>query len=313
MVQYKYLSMEYGSIHSEFCNIHKSSGTLPATKMHYHDFYQIYFITKGKMLHRTPEQQCLLHSGDCFIIPPHFPHSIEKGKESPEFYAFSFRPDFLDVAVLSLLPQLQTPETLRLGLSLSGGEIHMLEQLLECCLREFEQQSFGWETAAKGMLQAILVLFSRAYSDVHPVFTGQSAIIECVQYVDTHFREDIRLDKLLPRYHFSVSGFYRAFREMTGKSFRQYLTQKEDGTRQLFAAQHKSVSASNCRSMWVCGLLCILSGFLQTYWPESGPIPQNSKTRDIGGYKQKEWVLTGHKQKALSSASVQKCSQLQGL
>ena len=226
MVQYKYLSMEYGSIHSEFCNIHKSSGTLPATKMHYHDFYQIYFITKGKMLHRTPEQQCLLLSGDCFIIPPHFPHSIEKGKESPEFYAFSFRPDFLDVAVLSLLPQLQTPETLRLGLSLSGGEIHMLEQLLECCLREFEQQSFGWETAVKGMLQAILVLFSRAYSDTHPVFVGQSAIIECVQYVDTHFREDIRLDKLLSRYHFSVSGFYRAFRDMTGKSFRQYLTQK---------------------------------------------------------------------------------------
>lgn len=226
MIQYKYLSMEYGSIRCKFCNIHKSSGTLPATRMHYHDFYQIYFITKGKLLHRSAEDQLLLHSGDCFIIPPHFLHSIGKVQESPEFYAFSFRPDFLDVAVLSLLPQLQTPETLSLGLSLSGGEIHVLEQLLECCLREFEQQSFGWETAVKGMLQAILVLFSRAYSDTHPVFACQSAITECVQYVDTHFREDIRLDKLLSRYHFSVSGFYRAFREVTGKSFRQYLTQK---------------------------------------------------------------------------------------
>ena len=226
MVQYKYLSMEYGIIRSEFCNIHKSSGTLPATQMHYHDFYQIYFITKGKMLHRTPEQQCLLHSGDCFIIPPHFPHSIEKRKEPPEFYACSFRSDFLDAAVLRMLPQLQMPETLRLGVSLSAGEIYMLEQLLECCLREFEQQSFGWETAVKGMLQAIIVLFSRAYSDTYPVFTGQSAIIECVLYVDTHFREEICLEKLLSQYHFSVSGFYRAFREATGKSFRQYLTQK---------------------------------------------------------------------------------------
>lgn len=226
MAQYKYLPMEYGSIRSDFCNIHKSSGTFPATRMHYHDFYQIYFITKGQLLHRSAQQQVLLRSGDCFIIPPQFVHSIGKGQEAPEFYAFSFRPDFSDASVLGLLPQLQAPETLRLGLKLSGGEIQAPEQLLECCLREFLQQAPGWETAVKGMLQAILVLFARAYGDAHPVSSHQSAVMECIQYVDAHFREDIHLETLLSRFHFSVSGFYRAFREMTGKSFQQYLTQK---------------------------------------------------------------------------------------
>ena len=62
--------------------------------------------------------------------------------------------------------------------------------------------------------------------------------------------------------------------------------------------------------MWICGLLCILSGLLQVYWPESGPIPQNSKMRDIGGYKQKEWVLTGHTQRSLSWEWARKCSPL---
>lgn len=226
MSQYKYLPMEYGPIRSDFCNIHKSSGTFPATRMHHHDFYQLYFITKGQLLHRSSRQQSLLRSGDCFIIPPQFPHSIEKGQQAPEFYAFSFRPDFPQTAVPGLLPQLQTPETLRLSLSLSGGEVHMLEQLLGCCLREFEQQAPHWETAVKGMLQAILVLFSRAYADEHPVSSRHSAITECLSYVDAHFHEPLRLEELLHRYHFSPSGFYRAFREATGKNFQQYLTQK---------------------------------------------------------------------------------------
>ena len=153
-------------------------------------------------------------------------HSIGKGQEPPEFYSFSFRPEFPDAAVLALLPQLKAPESLSLGLSLSGGETHMLEQLLEYCLREFERQPLGWEMAVKGMLQTILVMFSRAYSDTRRDFINRSAIVDCVRYVDAHFREEIHLEELLSRYHFSVSGFYRSFRQLTGKSFRQHLAQK---------------------------------------------------------------------------------------
>lgn len=225
----KYLSMEYGSVRNSFCNIHKSHGTNPAAQMHYHDFYQLYLITRGQLHHRAEDQQLTLYSGDCFIIPPYFPHCIGRGVETPEFYSFSFRKDFLpegaaEHAPIAALMELLKPESLKLGLSLSGRELHRLEQLLSHALEEFEGQQPGWECALQGVLCAVLVIFARAYAAGRPEAPVASAIQDSIGYINLHFREDIRLKDLLRRYHFSGSGFYRAFRAHTGKSFQQYLT-----------------------------------------------------------------------------------------
>lgn len=226
----RYLSMEYGSIRSPFCNIHKSHGTLPATQMHYHDFYQIYFITKGQLHHRAESDQTTLHSGDCFIIPPNFPHCIGRGVDMPEFYSFSFRRDFLPESALSHPPvralmELLKPESLKLGLSLSSRELHRLEQQLSHALDEFNGQQPGWECAVQGILSVILVMFARAYSpDNHPETPAQPAIQDSIGYINLHFRENLCLEDLLRQFHFSASGFYRAFRTHTGKSFQEYLT-----------------------------------------------------------------------------------------
>lgn len=231
MKAYHYLPIEYGPIRNGNCNIHRSGGTLPAMRMHYHDFYQLYFIEKGQLLHKTPSRQTVLRSGDCFIIPPNFPHSIAKGAQQPQFYAFSFRRDFLSEEALRY-PPIQalldgaTPNPLRLGLSLSGARLHTLEQLLRCCLQEFEQQNTGWEWAVQGMLWAVLVQLSRSCAPQRSELPPQPAIQDCICYIDEHFREQLSLPFLLDRFHFSDSGFYRIFRETVGCGFQQYLTRR---------------------------------------------------------------------------------------
>jgi len=235
MSNYKYLSMEYGVFRNADCNIHKSHGTLPAMQMHYHDFYQIYLITKGQLNHSTPSDQIILNSGDCFIIPPSFPHCIGRGTETPEFYSFSFRRNFLPESAVEHPPvkalmELLSPESLKLGLSLSSRDVHLLEQLLSHALEEYEGQRNGWECAVQGILSAILVILARAYTpDGHGDIPSPAAIQDSISYINQHFRENLRLEDILSRFHFSASGFYRAFRAHTGKSFQEYLTDCRTG------------------------------------------------------------------------------------
>jgi len=227
----KYLPLEYGPIRESACNIHKSQGTLPATQLHYHDFYQIYYLTKGSLRHCTEQEQVVLYSGDCFIIPPHFPHSIEKMGEQPEFYSFSFRRAFLPDSTASAPPisnllSLLQPESIKLGVTLTGRELYGLEQLFAHALREFEGQRTGWMCALQGILTVILVTFARAYTKEHVQSPPQGEIQTCIRYIDHHFREEISVSDLLNRFHFSTSGFYRAFHSASGQNFSSYLTER---------------------------------------------------------------------------------------
>lgn len=224
MEQGNYLALEYGEIRNPLCNVHRSRGTLPATRLHYHDFYQIYLLVKGALRHETPSDAQVLYSGDCFVIPPAFPHRIRRLAEDTEFYAFSFRREFLwgaaDPAAVALLETL-TPGDARLKISLSGTQLSGLEQLLEYSLKEFTAQQPGWETAVRGILTAVLVLLSREAPE-----PADQGIRECVAYLDAHISQPICLADLLQRCHLSASTFYRSFRAFTGKSFRAYVADK---------------------------------------------------------------------------------------
>lgn len=231
MEQYKYLPLEYGSIREPLCNIHKSQGTLPATRMHYHDFYQVYYLTKGRLCHRSEKEERMLYSGDCFIIPPNFPHSITKVEEEPEFYSFSFRRDLLPDSTVSTplvsgLMELLRPESIKLGLTMGRRELYGLEQLFALALREFEGQRVGWECAVQGILSTILVTLARAYGEEGGQILPQSQIQACIRYIDQHFQEDLQVGDFLERFHFSPSGFYRAFLDASGQSFSSYLLER---------------------------------------------------------------------------------------
>ena len=39
---------------------------------HYHDYFQVCFVTSGELLHRQGDEEVLLLPGDAFVIPPGF-------------------------------------------------------------------------------------------------------------------------------------------------------------------------------------------------------------------------------------------------
>lgn len=246
----KYLSIQYGKINNFCCNIHKSNGTSPAKEMHYHDFFQIYFVTSGILTHHSEHDNIELVSGDCFIVPPYFKHYISTGNTTPVFYSFSFREEFLSADIvqnniIKKLLDILTPQDTLLKLSLTSDKIQQLKNLLEYSLLEFEEQLQGWECSLQGLLSYILILFSRTYTEgAVTVFNNDFTMQNCIEYINLHFRENISLKNILDRFHFSYSTFLRSFRSVTGNSFRSYLIEKRiDHACKLLRETNNSISS----------------------------------------------------------------------
>lgn len=216
MEKAKYLALEYGKIRNPLCNVHKSQGTLPATRLHYHDFYQIYFLIKGKLIHHREGSEHLLQSGDCFILPPNTPHWIERVGKDTLFYSFSFREEFL--------PRKLSVPCLT-DMTLDSAALIRAEKLLGCALEEFEAQQPGWEDALRGMLTAVLAMVSRT-EGTRRARQQEDTITDCIQYIHENLGSVLLLEELRRRYHLSASTFYRQFRRRTGESFREYVQGK---------------------------------------------------------------------------------------
>lgn len=226
-----YLSMEYGALQRLQCNVHASPGTHMAQKPHHHDFYQIYFVVSGNLIHHTKFGSATVLGGDCFIVPPYTLHHIEISEDIPMFYSFSFYrtflPDYIqkNPEVSKLLLTLQSGSILA-KISLSDHLLYEMENAMTLALREFNEKSPAWDCVLQNLLGMILVLLSRAYFQGRlGARTSNPEILNTLEYVNTHFSEALSVRELADQAFLSVSAFYRSFRALSGMSFQQYLSQ----------------------------------------------------------------------------------------
>ena len=86
--------LSYYKNSAENFHIHKVEKTTEAQKPHTHEYFQIYFISKGALEHHVEGESAYLNQGDMFIIPPGTVHYILP-KPNTVFYSFSVMEDFL--------------------------------------------------------------------------------------------------------------------------------------------------------------------------------------------------------------------------
>jgi len=276
----EYLSMEYGPYQGLPCNVHRSSGTQGAGRLHYHDFYQIYFVLRGSFAHGTEKASVRLYRGECFIIPPFFSHRIARNSENALFYSFSFREDFLPERIMEngLVEELfaaLTPERLMPRIQLGPEELRRMEELMRFSQREFEEKRPGWDFALRGLLSAILVLLSRAYAPGRREGGGCAPFSECLAYLETHFTEGIPLAAAAERAYMSPAAFSRAFRAAEGASYGQYTASRRiDYACGLLAETDKPAEAVSAESGYGD-----YSAFYRAFRRETGTTPRAYRKR----------------------------------
>ena len=72
------------------CSV-STSEEIPLTqKSHYHDYYQIYYVRRGSLIHTVDGKYIKVMQGDSFIVPPFVTHKIAIDDASARFVSFSF-------------------------------------------------------------------------------------------------------------------------------------------------------------------------------------------------------------------------------
>lgn len=216
--------------------IRKSSATGQGEIFHRHDYYQIFYVNQGAVIHRGPNRKVRLQPGDAYIVPPGYVHSTQAEKQeevcyySLSFTAQLFSPGFAASPAYSFLSALRldailTPERdVRMQVQLPHKEQENIRTLLDCLLGEYTSPWDQADTMASHLVAAILRILSRAY--VRHSQQDPDPIARAVRYIDANSMLELTVEGLARQFALSRSAFAARFRERTGLPVKQYIHQK---------------------------------------------------------------------------------------
>jgi len=243
-------------------HIYRINKTALAHLAHYHNYYQVCYVVSGEILHRQGKDAVALQAGDAFIVPPGFVHSLHFNNVHSEIYSLSFSlglfaPGFPQSNAYQFLAGLQTgaeamkSEAVRLRVPLEKSSRQSMEDLMKCLSRQQESDCPQGLSAAPSLVASILYLLSQNYyrqpqnaHAYHALADYSGTLLQCVRYVDTHYKEPLSPADLAKRYGLSRSVFFSAFPQFAGMPLRQYIAHKRITEAQMLLRTHPEQTIS---------------------------------------------------------------------
>ena len=225
-------------------------------KEHYHNYYQVCYVVSGELKHCQNRDTVTLSAGDAFIVPPGFTHSLHFDNAYTEMYSLAFdtqlfAPGFPQSNAYKFLESLQSKaavpihNSVRLQVSLSRSQRRLMESLLECLIRQQQEDYPPGLSAAPSLTASIIYLLAQSYyqqpqntSELDELAVYNSTLLQCVAYIDQHFRESISLEDLTKRFGLSRSSFCSVFPQFTGMPLRRYIANKRIKEAQAIIRAH---------------------------------------------------------------------------
>lgn len=217
-------------------HIQKLDKATEARKPHTHEYFQIYFISKGSLCHHIENESAILKQGDMFIIPPGVKHYISP-LPNTVFYSLSFAEEFFadlpanNKLTRNFLRFLKTNriEYIKPKITVNPEEIFYIESIMAHILKEFTTKPFAYHDTIQASTHLLITMIARDYfsKSVHNISdhfeNNKQFILHCVEYVENNFAEQITLDEISKKTAISRSNFCALFHKITGHSFNNYL------------------------------------------------------------------------------------------
>ena len=188
-------------------------------KSHFHAFYEIYYLAKGRMRYIISDKLFDVRSGDVVLIPANVLHNTSYDDEVTERLLINFDSSFISKnELLSLF---------------SKGVIHLsdssrfdFEGLYKKIGDEIGRSDDYSKDLISQYLTEMLIIFLRNDSASAPKkLDGYSLIMQdAVDYINQSYGSDLSLDTAAKRASLSKSFFSKKFKEVTGFGFSEYLT-----------------------------------------------------------------------------------------
>ncbi len=231
----EYQLADYENALSNFHIIKRDNDIARARALHFHDYYQVYYVLEGELTHRVGEAVGRLAAGDTALIPPLHAHCIERSTNAV-FYSVSFQTTFLpreiaDGMLGEFLLAMRASGCAQPRLLLPQPASEQAARILSAMLLEFQQHDIAYVNVLQGLLSALLALLRRT-DDALPAGTADAKkleekrlrILACTERIKSDLTAHTSLEEEARLCLMSRAQFCKAFQEITGTSFVRYRT-----------------------------------------------------------------------------------------
>lgn len=245
------VALRYGAEEDDF-HLEHVKRTEPFERTnHFHSTYEVYYLLSGQRAYFIKDRSYLISPGDLVFINKLDVHKTsDVGEPGHERIVINFSDRFLgaDPALYSpaLLAAFQHPaQVFRLKLQ----QQVFVQTLLGKLSRELTEQATGFEIYVKILLMELLLFAGRNAERQEPIpFEHASPlhkkISEIVGYINERFDEPMTLGGLSETFYMSPYYLSRAFREVTGFTFIEYVntTRIKEAQRLLIESDMKIIA-----------------------------------------------------------------------
>ena len=213
---------------------------------HFHDYSQIWYVTRGSCIHEVEGQHYEMTVGDAFFMPPKLTHRTFL-PAGGSVICCEFDMEILmqqniapydriqEIAKNISFTMLFQSELFHLQPKLTfsrDGQRHV-EQLMLSMLDEYNRGDEFFESFLQLQILQLLLTFAREYhkSPVHEeseqVYVKYRAMVEkAIQYIDEHYDEPLNLDGMCRMSMVSKTYFCYIFKLLTRRTFVEYLMER---------------------------------------------------------------------------------------
>lgn len=214
---------------------------LVSLSTHFHDYYQIWYVSKGEFVHTLSNRQYRIKKGDLFLVPPFTLHRVQAFEEEGEILGCEFMPSFInerfgdssrerrffDANYLKDFSQSDcSPHS---QVAFDGVTDGKIRSLLQDMLGEYEERTPFFEIVLKASLLQLLSIIIRQVNGelvkagFQKIERYRDTMNKVVEYIDHNAHEDIKLEHICTISNMSKPTICRLFKEWTGKTFNRYL------------------------------------------------------------------------------------------
>ena len=204
--------------------------------LHLHDFYEIYFFLDGNVQYNVESRSYQLKAGDVLLINPLELHQPIFGKEQRGYerivlwinksFLESLSPPENDLTACFDTTAPGHTNLLRPESAMRQVLIYELEQLM----LETESQEYCSEYFGVSYLVQILIQLNRQAKqqnkEAEAKVASDSVVYMVLNYINTHYSEDLTLDFLANQFFISKYHLSREFGRLVGTSVHRYIVQK---------------------------------------------------------------------------------------
>lgn len=200
--------------------------------LHYHDNIELILVTKGRIQLTVESTDYTISEGDTALINPNQYHSSCFYEDNSELYCIQIDNNLLQSHYLDAIEEKFITPVLR-GNTLFSNKIEADTEIADIIYDLYDTyygESFGYELKIKSLLYKLLFLLYRSYvqkalpqEQYLMLSMTRERINALLDYIHTHYREQIRLTDLVDVVHINKYYICKIFSHYTGQSILKYV------------------------------------------------------------------------------------------